>query len=238
MTKKRDFMVTMLRDLRAGASPRRSQGICHAFLTNNAPGMPAQPPASRLQRVAQLALFDAVSLLIVAAPAALVALCTREWLTAIAATGVCICGGLELCGRKRLQRRSAGGILWLCTAQLCCLGFILFYAYHLASRPPDRGILAMLPSFTREQLAELFPDPNALETLFRTAQRITAAAIAFVAILYQGGLVFYYLKSRDAARAVFNEPPMLESQPPPLPAGPPPLPQQSTAPLTPPPRQR
>ena len=178
--------------------------------------MPASPPERRLQRVQHIALFDALSLIVVAAPAAVIALCTREWLVAAVATGIALCGGLELAGRRRLQERSASGLGWLCAAQLCCLGFILFYAWHLAHQPLDRRLLAMLPSFTREQLAELFPDPESLEVLFLSIQRLTATLVALVAILYQGGLAFYYLRTRTAARAVFAPPPVLRTEPPPL----------------------
>ena len=171
--------------------------------------MPATSPERRLQRVRLIALLDALSLLLVAAPAALVALITREWLVAAVCSGVALCGGLELAGRRRLQRRSTGGLGWLCAAQLCCLGFILFYAWHLAHQPLDRRLLAMLPSFTREQLAELFPDPESLDALFRSIQHLTATLVALVAIPYQGGLAFYYLRTRTAAQAVFSQPPPL-----------------------------
>jgi len=179
--------------------------------------MPASPPERRLQRVQHIALFDALSLLLVAVPAALVALVAREWLVVAVATGIALCGGLELAGRHRLQQRSASGPGWLCAAQLCCLGFILVYSWHLAHQPLDRRLLAMLPSFTREQLAELFPDPESLEVLLAGIQRLTAAIIALVAILYQGGLAFYYLRTRTATRAVFAQPPVLRAEPPPLP---------------------
>lgn len=186
--------------------------------------MPASPPERRLQRVQHIALFDALSLLLVAVPAALVALVAREWLVAAVATGIALCGGLELAGRRRLQQRSASGPGWLCAAQLCCLGFILVYAWHLAHQPLDRRLLAMLPSFTSEQLAELFPDPASLEDFFLGIQRLTAAILALFSLLCQGGLAFYYLRARPAAHAVFAVPPVIESGPPPLPGQPPPLP--------------
>lgn len=178
--------------------------------------MPASSPERRLQRVQHIALFDALSMLLVAVPAVLVALVAREWLVVAVATGIALCGGIELAGRHRLQERASSGLGWLCAAQLCCLGLILVYAWHLAHQPLDRRLLAMLPSFTREQLAELFPDPASLEGLLLGIQRSTAAIIALVAILYQGGLAFYYLRSRTAARAIFAQPPVLRAEPPPL----------------------
>ena len=186
--------------------------------------MSAASPERRLQRVQHIALFDAVSLIVVAAPAAAIALCTREWFVATICIGVALCGALELAGRRRLQRRAANGLGWLCAAQLCCLGFILFYAWHLAHQKLDQHILALLPSFTREQLAELFPDPASLEDFFLGIQRLTAAILALVSLLCQGGLAFYYLRTRPAAHAAFAVPPVIESGPPPLPGQPPPLP--------------
>jgi hypothetical protein len=186
--------------------------------------MPALSPERRLQRVLHVALFDALSLIVVAAPAAVVALCTREWFVAIVCIGVALCGQLELVGRRRLQRRSVSGLGWMCAAQLCCLLFILLYAGHLSRQLQAGHILALLPSFTRDQLAELFPDPESLNGFFLGVQQLTAALLALVSIFYQGGMAFYYLRARPVARAVFAAPPVIESSPPPLPGQPPPLP--------------
>lgn len=79
---------------------------------------------------------------------------------------------------------------------------------------PKRSTSSPCSSFTRDQLAELLPDPEVVADLLLTLQRAMAGALALTALLYQGGMTFYYLRSAPAARAVFAEPPVLVSTPP------------------------
>lgn len=167
-------------------------------------------PKQRLQRVLSLSRFDALSLVIVAAPAALVALCNGDQLGAAVGTGIALCGAVEWRGRAQLQHRRLSGIAWLVVSQLLCLSLILAYAWELSHLVQAARILALLPDFTREQMAELFPDTESFNDLLLGMQRATAATLAFVALLYQGGMAFYYLRSAPAARAVFAEPPVLD----------------------------
>jgi hypothetical protein len=176
--------------------------------------MPARSPEQRLQRVLALARIDALSLVAVAAPAALASLLFRDWFGAAVGAGVALCGALEWRGRHHLRRRRLGGLAWMATAQLCCLALLLLYAWNLAHQAPRTDLVAHLPSFTRAQLDELFPDPAALPELLLGIQRLTAAAIALAAVLYQGGMAFYYLRARPVARIVFAEPPLLADLPP------------------------
>lgn len=179
------------------------------------PAMPAQPPEKRFSRALRVARIDALSLVAVAAPTAAVSLVSGDRFGACAGAGVALCGGLEWAGQARLRRRDASGLAWMCGAQLCCLALILFYAWNLAHRGQTAQLVALLPSFTRAQLAELFPDPAGLETLLLGLQQLTAAALALAAIAYQGGLALWYLRARPSARAVFAEPPVLAPLPPP-----------------------
>lgn len=176
--------------------------------------MASLPPDRRLQRVLHLARIDALSLAVVAAPAALFALCSGDWPGALVGAGVTLCGVAEWHGRDRLLHRQIAGIAWLCSAQLICLLLILLYSWNLARLPQAEHLLALLPSFTRDQLAELLPDPEGVADLLLTLQRAMAGALALTALLYQGGMTFYYLRSAPAARAVFAEPPVLVSTPP------------------------
>lgn len=178
--------------------------------------MSSASPAQRLQRVLVLARIDALSLVLVAAPAALVALATGDRLGTVVGTGVTLCGMGEWHGRTRLLRRQTSGIAWLCSAQLLCLLLILAYAWKLAELVDPAHLLSLLPDFTRQQLAELFPDPNALAGLLLSLQRAMAGALGLVSLIYQGGMAFYYLRSAPAARAVFAEPPVLASSSPAL----------------------
>jgi len=176
--------------------------------------MASAQPDQRLQRVLHLARIDALSLVVVAAPAALIALCSGDRLGAMVGTGVTLCGVAEWHGRARLLQRRIDGIVWLCSAQLFCLLLILLYSWNLTRLAQAEHLLALLPSFTQDQLAELLPDPEAVSALLLALQRAMAGALALAALLYQGGMTFYYLRSTSAARAVFAEPPVLVSTPP------------------------
>jgi hypothetical protein len=177
--------------------------------------MSSVPPDRRFQRVLHLAQYDALSLIVVAAPGALLALCTGDRLGAVVGAGISLCGAAEWQGRARLLRRQIAGIAWLCSAQVLCLLLILLYAWNLARMAEAEHLLSLLPDFTRDQLAELLPDPEAVPELLLTIQHAMAGALALAALLYQGGLAFYYLRSIPAARAAFAEPPELMLEPPP-----------------------
>ncbi len=178
--------------------------------------MPALPPEQRLQRLLRLARADALSLVVVAGPAAVVSLCWREWFGAAVGAGITLCGVLEWTGRNRLARRERSGLTWMVVAQLACLALILFYVRSLALAPQTDRILALLPAFTREQLDLTFPDPEELHALLAALQRLSTALLAIVAILYQGGMALYYLRARPLALSVFAAPPVLDTPAPPL----------------------
>ena len=178
--------------------------------------MPARPPEQRLQRLLLLARIDALSLVIVAGPAAVVSLCWREWFGAAVGAGIALCGALEWAGRNRLARRERSGLTWMVVAQLAGLALILLYVRSLALAPQTERLLALLPSFTREQLDLLCPDPEELRALLAALQRLTASLLAILAILYQGGLALYYLHARPLIQSVFAAPPVLAAPSPPV----------------------
>jgi hypothetical protein len=179
--------------------------------------MPSPFPEQRFQRLLSLARFDAISLIVVAGPAALWALATREWFTAACGLAVTLCGVLEWREQRRLARGCTAALGWMCVAQLVCLAAILLYAHQLAGLARADRILALLPDFTREQLFEVFDDNESAEAFLLSVQHLMVAAIAIVAILYQGGMAFFYLRSRALVQRVLAEPPVIAATPPPLP---------------------
>lgn len=172
--------------------------------------MPPSPEV-RFRRLLKIARVDGISLLALAGAAAVGAAIGGEWSTAGIGLGVVACGWLELHGRRLAQRGANGSVAALCSAQLLCLVLILLYACLLTSRADADHILQLLPAFTRAQLAELFPDPGEVEQLLLGLQRLVAAAIAIAALLYQGGMAFYYLRARSVIKAVHEMPPVIGS---------------------------
>ncbi len=179
------------------------------------PPMPVRSPAQRFQRLLAVARFDAVSLAVVAGPAAVAALFLREWFAAGVGTIVAGCGWLEWRSQRRLARGQLHGLAGMVAAQLLCLGAILAYAHHLAGQVRADHILQLLPAFSREQLFLSFPDPAGAEAFLRLVQRLMVGAVALAAVLCQGTMAFYYLRSRSFVRPLLAAPPRLD--PPPAP---------------------
>ncbi len=113
-------------------------------------------------------------------------------------------GGIELQGRRFLLAGNLAATRWLVGSQLGLLFVILSYCLRSLAHPPT------LPALPEEitSLLTLLPtyDGDAADTLLPML-RITYALLAFVSILYQGGMAFHYLR---------KVPPALQS-PPPLP---------------------
>ena len=155
-----------------------------------------------------LAQLDAWSLLVVAGPAAVASLVAREWFAAAVGGGLVLCAGLEWSGRRRLLTSGHAGIGRMATAQLGCLTLILAYAVHLARQPAAEHLLQLLPAFSRDQLAELFPDPEEVRQLLLALQHVLAAVVALATLLCQGGLALYYLRARARLRPSAAVPPL------------------------------
>ena len=165
----------------------------------------------RLHRLLKVAGVDGWSLLVLAAPSALLAACSAEWFVALASAGAALCGLLELHGRRRLaQGRDPAGLGWLCAAQLACLAVLLGYSLHLSHVASDTTRLrTLLPPALREQLVEAGLDAGGLDRMLVQLQRLVAGLLALVSLCYQGGLAWYYLRSGPAIRRALALPPPL-----------------------------
>jgi hypothetical protein len=167
------------------------------------------PPERRLQRVLQIARGDGWILLGLAVPGGVLACFFGDAAAALAGLGVALCGALELHGRARLRQRRIVGLSWLVTAQLSCLLVLLLYVVVLGQKTDAAHLSALLPAFTREQLELLVPDPAEVPRLLLLLQRLATGLLGLGTLLGQGGLAWYYHRSRPAVRAAFAQPPLL-----------------------------
>jgi len=163
----------------------------------------------RLARVMKIARLDAWSLLALAAPAGGFALVSRDAPASLTAVGVVLCGLCELHGHACLRRRQTAGMRWLIAAQLSCLFFLIVYAGFVARAATAEHLLSLLPSFTKEQLVFIFPDPAELQWWLVRLQQLSALLLAGGAIAYQGGMTWFYARSRAAICCNFSAPPVL-----------------------------
>jgi len=167
--------------------------------------IPPVLPEKTLRRVLAIARGDGWSIVIVAGLSGLVSLVQGGWFGAGAALLVVSAGASELHGRRRLLRHDTGGLAWLIGAQVFLLAVIWVYAWYRWRYFDPAAIWSELPAFVRTELdrqmlaAGLEP---ALDRppLLRMTNVLVCAILAFVTLLYQGGLAFYYLRQRECIR--------------------------------------
>ena len=112
-------------------------------------------------------------------------------------------GGIELQGRRFLLAVNPTATRWLVSSQFGLLLVILSYCLRSLAHPPT------LPALPGEitSLMENLPSygGNPADTL-QPLLRITYALLAFVSIIYQGGMALYYL--RKVPLAMQTPPPL------------------------------
>jgi hypothetical protein len=172
---------------------------------------PEPTPAQKiLKRVLVVSAIDGWSIIAIAALGALLAVALGDYSSVAVGLLIAAAGVFELRGRRQLLRRDAGGMGLLVRAQMFLLAVILVYcASRLGSF--DEGMV--LGNLTPELEALL--KENGLERAdIIPAVRMMFYAIygtlAFVTLLFQGGLTLYY-RSRTArvTEALSTPPPTI-----------------------------
>lgn len=164
--------------------------------------MPASPsPSEKLRRLLRVAKLDGLSIVIVAGGLGLVSAAFRDLGGASVGLVIAAAGVVELRGVALLRAARIAGLRWLVGSQAYLLSMILGYVgYRLANLPRDPLVRLLkqafaLSGFDMEML------PIDLMQLVKAAY----VAVAAVTILYQGGMILYYLARRravaDALRA-------------------------------------
>jgi len=169
------------------------------------------PDEKVYRRVLFVAGFDGWSVVGIATAGTLLALLLGDLGSMLVGGLIVAAGAMELHGRRRLQRRDAGGMRWLIRAQMFLLTVILVYC------------VTRLGSFDAETaMGNLTPDMEAVLTeaglsradiapLVRTTFIATYATVAVVSLLFQGGLALYYRSRAPRVTAALARPP---AQPP------------------------
>jgi len=144
-------------------------------------------------RVLRLARFDGMGALLLGGMFALIAASARDFPFAAIGLLASGAGAVELHGAALLRQGERRGMRWLVASQPYLLLVILSYCA------------------LRLWLVEIPPVPEAFQNLFaasarqwgmsieqyqRVLNRITALAVAAVAVAFQGGMMLYYLRRR------------------------------------------
>ncbi|MFZ5497332.1 MAG: hypothetical protein ACOZE5_18580 [Verrucomicrobiota bacterium] len=174
---------------------------------------PPPLPVHRLRRVLSVARGDGWSLVIVAALGGLYTAVRGGWVETAGALLVVLAGAGELHGRRRLLGQDLRGVSWLVGSQLFLLAVIWAYAWWRWRFFDPAALWAEFPAFARTELdrqmlaaglAPEFDRPLVLQMM----NTLTCLLLAFLTLLYQGGLAAYYaLNRRTIAEALLASPP-------------------------------
>ncbi len=157
-------------------------------------------PSEALARVIRLAKFDGYSVLVLGGLFALSSAAVRHFpLTTIGllAAGA---GAVELHGVALLRRGAPRGMAWLIASQPLLIVVLLAYAalrlWWLEIGPlPDAVRVMFVVHAERLQVST--------EDFVAGINRVMAVAVALIALIFQGGMLIYYLRRRKAvARAL------------------------------------
>lgn len=160
-------------------------------------------PEEALVRVHRVARIDGMGILAVAAFFACVSAIAGDFLGAIAGLLVAGCGALELHGAGLLRQGEERSVTWLVGSQFFLLVSILAYcgvrlfSFEIPPIPADlRPMVEM--SATKAGLT--------VDEYLKTVYRLGLWMVALLSLIYQGGMMLYYLRRRDAVyRALAEE---------------------------------
>lgn len=152
-------------------------------------------PEETLLRVLRLAKVDGVGVLLLGGLFAIMAASGGETRFAIIGLLAAGAGAVELHGAALLRQGERRGVNWLVASQPLLLAVIYGYC------------IVRLGEFHLPEIPERFREPLettaqqlglTVEEYFRMVNRLTAQLVAVVATVYQGWMMFYYLRRRRA----------------------------------------
>lgn len=158
-------------------------------------------PEVTLARVYRLARVDGTGVLVVAGFFAFVSAGSGDYLGAMVGLLVAGAGALELHGAALLRQAEERGITWLVGSQFFLLLSILGYCgvrlLHLELPPvPDELRPVLETSAAQIGLG--------VEEYLERVYRLGLWTVALVSLLYQGGMMLYYLRHSDAVYRALN----------------------------------
>ncbi len=184
-------------------------------MTNPAP----TPPEKALKRVLLISRLDGWSIVVIAGLSLLLTLVLGELLGLGLSLLVLVAGIMELRGRRALKRRDPDGMKLLVRAQMFLLTVILVYcarclgsfdAGYLQEQliPEMRQNLLLFGINFDEVLKEADLTVAEIVPLVRMMFVVLYGTLAFVSILFQGGLALYYRSKTGLVTEALAAPPV------------------------------
>lgn len=165
----------------------------------------SQPPLlpdEALFRVQRLARRDGLSMLVIAGLFAVLAALAGDFIGAITGLLVAGAGALELHGAALLNDGWARGMNWLVGSQVFLLATILCYcALRLLHHevPPIPEEMRSLIDLSSSELG------MTTEQYLQTVYRVGLWLVVVLSLIYQGGMIIYYLRRRAAVARALTE---------------------------------
>ncbi len=159
-------------------------------------------PSERLRRLLRVAKLDGMSILGIAGAFALISGAARDVTGAVIGLLVAAAGAIELHGATLLRAANPRGMRWLVGSQLYLLAVMLTYCAVRLARP---DISALRPLVTEELAEQVRQSGMSVDQVLLELQRMVFFGVAFVTLLYQGGMTIYYLRRRPVVAAALLE---------------------------------
>jgi hypothetical protein len=175
--------------------------------------VPPPLPETVVTRVIRIARLDGWGVVIVAGLSTLIALVLRDFVGATVAGFVTAAGFLELRGARLLRADDSRGMKWLIASQASLLVTLLGYCFLSLRYPHGLSTLrAAIPADAKAQLEMLGWN---LDDFIQLFYRLVYYSVAFATVLYQGGMILYYLRRKNQVTVTLDlvpPPPRLAPQ--------------------------
>jgi hypothetical protein len=159
-------------------------------------------------RVLRIARFDGLGVLVVAGGVALISASYKDVSGASVGLLIAAAGAIELHGVSLLRASRTSGMRWLLSSQLYLLTTILVYVGFRLARPDIAWILQFISASPAADVFEqaAVQQGVTLKQLILDSFKQFYICAAVLTVLYQGGMMLYYLKRRDAVEAALRDP--------------------------------
>jgi hypothetical protein len=148
-----------------------------------------------------VAKLDGLSIVIVAGGFGLVSAACGDFSGGGVGLLIAAAGAIELRGVSLLRKARIAGLRWLVGSQAYLLAMILGYAaYRLLNLARDPLVRLLKQAFTASGF-----DMEMLPVDLPQLMKIVYVALAAVTILYQGGMILYYLARRRVVADALRE---------------------------------
>jgi hypothetical protein len=179
---------------------------------------PTTPQEKILKRVLLVSAIDGWGIIGVAALSLVLTLLFGELLGVAVSLLVLAAGVMEIRGRRQLQRRDPTGMKWLVRAQLFLLTVMLVYCARCLGSfdagyvqdqliPEVRQNLLLAGINFDDVLKESNLTANELVPLVHIMFVVIYGTVAFVSLLFQGGLALYYRSRTRVVTEALATPP-------------------------------